>query len=279
MRSGVVLSASVVALVVLSTASGSRTTIPGKALYPNAVAFADRMHGALAMGEPGSRRGTIELTSDGGLTWRVVLRTRRPVVKVAAAGRRQWYAKLQNGETLRSVDAGHHWARTSAHIWGADSTCGTYCGAGIRATPADPTWTLSTTQPGAGAQGKAVYRKLNGRWKRVACTNFDGSRFFCRRASYGGIGGYGYAIGIAGNTSGFGLIWEGRGVLYATRDGGRHWSIAKAGEVSDVDFANWASVIPRGGVGFVLFQNAGVRVRLVETTNAGRTWHVVHRWR
>ena len=270
MRSGVVLLASVVALCALSTASGSPTKLSGKKLYPNAVAFADRMHGALGTG------GGIELTSDGGRTWHVALKTRRPVCEVAIEGS-LWYAELNSGKTLRSSDSGNDWAPTPEHVWPHISCPSFVNWVGIRATPEDPTWSVRMTEPAAGFEGKEVYRKLNRRWKRVACTNMAKNQP-CDRPSYGGIGIYGYPQGIAGNVSGFGLIWEGRGTTWITRDGGRHWSTGVNGEVGDVDFASWATVLPRGGVGFVLLGNAGVRARLLETTDAGRHWRVVHRW-
>jgi len=44
----------------------------------------------------------------------------------------------------------------------------------------------------------------------------------------------------------------------------------------ELDFGGWASVLSRG-VGFVILEQAG-RTRLIETTDAGRTWRIVHRW-
>jgi hypothetical protein len=260
-----------VALLTLSAGAGSPATIARGVGYPNAVAFADATHGVL-----GTSDG-IALTSDGGRTWRLVRRTRPRVCEVAVVGH-LWYAQLSNGEALRSRDSGSTWAATTHSLWPRIACPSFVNWVGIRATPVDPTWSVRMTGPAAGFQGKWVSRKLNGRWKRVACTNMA-EKMPCGRPSYGGISLYGYPQGIAGNASGFGLIWEGRGVLWQTRNGGRHWTVARAGEVSDEDFASWASVLPRGGVGCVLLGNAGVRARLVVTTDAGRSWHVVHRWR
>jgi hypothetical protein len=45
----------------------------------------------------------------------------------------------------------------------------------------------------------------------------------------------------------------------------------------DVDFGDWDAVLRRG-IGFVLISQNDFQRRLLETTDAGRTWHVVHRW-
>jgi hypothetical protein len=104
----------------------------------------------------------------------------------------------------------------------------------------------------------------------------------------GGISSYGYAAGISGvpsprgsEISGFGIIWETRGTLYVTRDGGHHWHAIPKVARPEVDFGDWADadVYPQG-TAFVLLSYGGSRKRrLIETTDAGRTWHVVHRWR
>jgi photosystem II stability/assembly factor-like uncharacterized protein len=57
------------------------------------------------------------------------------------------------------------------------------------------------------------------RWRLLAAANFDD----LRPRSRGGIGLYGYPIGIAMTRDGFGVIWEARGTLWITRDGGSHW--------------------------------------------------------
>ena len=69
------------------------TAVPAD-LPPNSVAFRDVHHGALASGD--TRGGAISLTGDGGRTWRVVLRTKRPVASVGARRRDLW-APLAGG--------------------------------------------------------------------------------------------------------------------------------------------------------------------------------------
>jgi photosystem II stability/assembly factor-like uncharacterized protein len=98
------------------------------------------------------------------------------------------------------------------------------------------------------------------------------------RGGHGGIALYGYPVGMAMADDGFGLIWESRGTLYITRDGGSHWTGLPTVVRPEVDFGVSASAL-RHGAGFVLLANGGGEMRrLIETTDAGRTWRVVHRW-
>src|ERR1700749_1616909 len=105
MRSALVLLVSAVALVVLSTASGSRSRphVPRSALVPNAVAFrGDGRYGILGTGYQysGHAGGTISQTWDGGKTWHVVRRTGSPVI-YAAWFHDLFYVQLLNGRTLQ----------------------------------------------------------------------------------------------------------------------------------------------------------------------------------
>lgn len=178
------------------------------------------------------------------------------------------WARLDDGETLRSGDGGRRWQPAAAQGWPAASTCPIGYYVGINAGAA--TWSLCTTEPGAGNQGKAVYRDEATGWVRVASTAIQGR-------SRGGISSYGYPIGIAGaDRGGFGIIWESRGTLYVTRNGGRHWVGQPKVAEPELDFGQWACVLP-SGVGFVILERSG-HSRLLETTDTGRSWRVVDRW-
>lgn len=272
-----------IGLIFLSAAAGApaRTAdrLPRSALVPNAVAFLGRLHGVLGTGwencgfNAGCRpEGAISITSDGGKTWRLVRRTPRPVVALTRVDG-AYVARYDDGETLRSRTglAWHPVSLSTAGINTEFSVCPQGMTVGTNAGAID--WALCTTQPGAGSQGKSVYRDTTAGWRRVAFTPFSA------RKGYGGISIYGYPIGIAGNDGGFGLVWESRGTLYATRDGGRHWHGLPRVVRPEIDFGSWAFVFPHGGVGFaVVAYGSSQRRRLIETTDAGRTWRVVHRW-
>src|SRR5713226_6856196 len=66
-------------------------------------------------------------------------------------------------------------------------------------------WLLCLCEPGAGSLRKATYRTRDGgsTWQRA-----------------GSVGLSGYARGVSFAAYGAGLLWEGRGTLYLTLDGG-----------------------------------------------------------
>jgi len=270
-----------VAAVALAESS-SVPSLPASALVPNAVAFLSRTHGVLGTGDEGCALGgsrcrpggTISLSSDRGKTWQIVRRTPRAVVSVMQTGDgRVVYAQYDDGETLRSADGGHTWHVAIAFDRSGNSVCPQGMTTGINTQPGAQDWALCTSQAGAGNQGKQVFRLRSRGWARVACTTIDGGG-----CHYGGISSYGYPQGIAAASRGdFAIIWETRGTLYVTRNGGRHW-IALPKVAPPDAFGWWASVLPHG-LGFVILDDGGIQKRrLIETTDAGRTWHVVHHW-
>ena len=219
--------------------------------------------------------GTVSATSDGGRSWRVLVRTRRPVVAVRFFGAAD-FAMLDDGETLESGDGGRSWAPYGPGIWGVP---GVPCDPFTTVSPnqvvvvGGTLWALCVGEAGTGNQGKSVWRYSfqSHRWKRLAWTPIGG-------ISHGGISSYGYPQGITMATGGFGLIWEARGTLYVTRDGGSNWVGLPKVAQPEVDFGRSAVALP-GRVGFVLLaRDADQAERLLETHDAGLTWEVVHRW-
>lgn len=209
---------------------------------PIAIAFRDASHGALATTRD------VELTDDGGRTWRVVIRTRdatsvgfdehgRLVVRRAAAPT----PPPCHGMLFRGFASGR--------------------------------WALCIGEGGAGAMGKAVYRHAASGWRLLAATPFPPPG-----RARGGLSIMGYPEGIAMAPDGFGVIWESRGTLYVTHDGGAVWEALPHVAVPEVDFGISGAALP-GGRAWVLLARGFVHRRLLETTDAGRTWHVVHRWR
>jgi hypothetical protein len=249
---------------------------PRVALVPNAIAFRDPSHGVLGTGWNGCTngqfgcrpQGTVSLTTDGGKTWKVVLRTPRPVAWVGW-NERTLSARFDDGENVQSTNGGRTWVPTV--VTQPISTCPL----GMAPQPSNPpysNWSLCDTQGGAGNMGKSVYEYTANGWKRVAYTPFAGH-------GYGGISTYGYPEGIAMAADGFGLIWEWRGTLYVTRDSGSHWVGLPKVARPEIDFGMSGYAL-RHGIGFVILAGGGTEQRrLLETTDAGRTWRVVHIWR
>lgn len=261
MRTSVAALVAVAGLVVQSTASGSPSS---PRLVPSAVTFADRLHGELALASPhcvGCRsRGAIAVTSDGGKSWRVVRHTDHRVVAIAFF-HDTYYAELDGGRLISGRPGSGDFRGYCPKGWSTGYS------ADIVDTNIDTPWSVCVGEPGAGNQAKAVYRGK----RRVAYTPTALHR------GYGGISEYGYPAGIAGAHGGFGIIWETRGTLYVTRDGGHQWHPLPKVARPELDFGSWAYVL-NTHVGFALLLRDGDS-RLIETTNAGRTWRAVHRWR
>ncbi|HZS30585.1 MAG TPA: hypothetical protein VFA37_04955 [Gaiellaceae bacterium] len=241
-----------------TAAAGTSRAVASSRLVPVAVAFSDRLHGELGLATPHcdgcAPRGAIAVTSDGGRTWRIVRHTARRVVALAFYQDGSFRVGFE-GAALRSFEG----------------YCPTGWTAGFSADAVDTNiitpWSICVGQPGAGNQAKAVYRGT----QRVAYTPPTS------HGGYGGIGSYGYPVGIAGTHGGFGIVWETRGTLYVSRNGGRQWLALPKVAQPELDFGQWADVV-QGNLGFVLLERNG-HSRLIETTDAGHTWRVVHRWR
>ena len=272
-------------LIALSAVAGApaRTAahLPPSALMPNTFAFSDRLHGVLGTGWQGCENhafhcrpaGTISVTSNGGKTWNVVVRTTRPVME-ARFFHDAYSVRLDDGQVLWSDSAARKWHRVSGSL-SFKGYCPKRWAAGISAETVDTNiqrpWSVCSGVPGAGNVAKAVYRGT----KRVAFTPFSA------HGGSGGISVYGYPVGIAGNGGSFGIIWESRGTLYISRDGGHRWHALPNVAKPELDFGDWADTSYPEGTGDVLLQRAagdGESWRLIETTDAGRTWRVVHRW-
>ena len=293
-------------------------TLPPTSPVPTAVAFWDARHGLLGARDctfaARCRGGTIELTTNGGRSFRIVERTRRPVIALQTAGPNAAIARMDDGGALRTLDSGRSWH--SFRLRFAASFATPLIGLGVRsymverhlalavfatgdggatwrrrASPcmqaiADSAlvdlvtprlgWIVCLGQPGAGNEQKAVFRTGDGgrSWRPGAA-----AIIYPHRLVHGGLSGYGYPQGIALAQDGFGVLWESRGTLYVTRDGGTHWTAEPHVARPEIDFGRGAAAFP-GGHGLVLLGRGGGQLtRLLATHDYGRSWRIVHRWR
>lgn len=211
---------------------------------PTAIAFRNASDGVLAYGR------TIQLTRDGGRTWHVTFRAPREVVDVSYVDGRP-HAIFDDGENV----TGPRWQPTEplGHVF---APCQTFDNAAVFSDD----WVLCIGQSSAGEGFKTAYHLVGNRWRRC-----------------GSLTRLGYAYGMAMAHDGFGLVWEGRGTLYVTRDGCARWTPLPRVSVPEVDFGVSGAAV-RGGRGWVILARGFIHRRLLETTDYGRTWRVVHRW-
>jgi photosystem II stability/assembly factor-like uncharacterized protein len=263
---------------------------------------------------PGSShcgRGAVARTTDGGRTYRVILRTRHPITDVERMGPHGAVITPLFSDALRTVDGGRTWRPFTFEPWfwatpriafridryyARDTPLlalrVTHDGGRTWRRLADPCnqtvadnayadlvtpklwWMVCVGRPAGGTMDKAVFRTRDGgkTWQPGAA---DLSSL--RRGAHGGIGSFGYPVGVAFAPNGFGLLIEGSGKVYVTRDGGSNFHVAPGVERPDIDYARSAAVFSNG-VAYVLL-TAGFPARLVATHDFGRTWHVVRRWR
>jgi photosystem II stability/assembly factor-like uncharacterized protein len=256
-----------------------------------AIAFWDMRRGLFARG------GTVSLTTNGGRTFRVVLRTRR-VTGMQTFGSGGAILDLDNGRAFRSLDGGRSWARFR-HRFDADfataevgmghrtgrfgfvnglvftqdsgktweprrSPCPRFASFSAAVELVTPRlgWIVCAGQPGVGQQLKATY------WTS------DAGRTWRRLPN--ALSGYGYVYGASFARDGFGLLWEGRGTLYVTRDGGRRWTAKPDVAEPEIDFGAGAAAFPGGAGLFLVLRNP--RLKLLATHNFGHSWQLVHRW-
>lgn len=127
---------------------------------------------------------------------------------------------------------------------------------------------LLASEPGAGQQQKAVMMTANGgtTWRILAGVNGKG------------LGWAGYANGIQFVTNKVGWLWENRGGLLETTDGGVTWQSnavthPESFEAEDVSF-------PTVSRGFAIFHDElNQRMVFESTANGGATWKVLGDWK
>jgi photosystem II stability/assembly factor-like uncharacterized protein len=292
---------------------------PISPVVPNAIAFWDARRGLLGTGTcPGAIHdvctdGTVQLTSNGGRSFHLVLRTRRPVIALSTAGPRSAIARTDGGGSFRTLDGGRSWKpfppsygasfatpriglgfrryMTHDHLaldllatndggrtWRRrPSPCmrALAFGAVIDLVTPSLGWMVCLGQPGAGNQEKAVFRTTDGgrRWRPGAA-----AVYYPRRNVHGGLESYGYPQGVAFAADGFGILWESRGTLYITRAGGTNWLAEPRVARPEIDFGRGAAAFSDGR-GLVLLGRGGhLPARLLLTDDAGRSLRLIRRW-
>lgn len=138
-------------------------------------------------------------------------------------------------------------------------------------------WLLCVSEPGVGAQGKAIFTSTDGGRSWRVLVNVS----LLTRHPARGISPIGYPLGLSLSKSGFGLLWEDRGPLYVTHDGGHRWQ-ATGVLIPDVNNGLSGAVRSRTQAYLLRFGRHTRRERfqeigLLHTLDAGRDWSVVYR--
>lgn len=221
-------------------------------------------------GTKGCQNEQLSITQDRGRHWRLVADHPPQALDFATARLGMGVAggnPYANGPTgiVVTRDGGRSWHHVHSPCRGWTG------GASVTFPRPARAWALCTGEGGVGSEEKAVYESRDqGRtWRARAETIVFGHRRF-----HGGISFYGYPLGISLASDGSGLLWEGRGTLYSTQDGGRHWHQHLRVSTPEADFgiAGWSLL---GGDAFVLLQRMPT-IKLV--AHIDRRWSVRRRW-
>jgi len=254
----------------------------------------------------------VELTTDGGKTYHIVLRTPSPVVELQAIGRNGALARGVHHVTYRTLDRGRHWTK-GVHILARASFATRRIGLGfrpvfspdfariLRTRDAGRTWRRVYTptrcesefpildlvtpqlgwmvcrEPGGAGpfESKEIFRTRDGgrTWRMLVSVRADGPSRRYNRIPVALPAGVSFARG------GFGVMW-GNGGLGVTRDGGETWKAHPRFALYNVDFPLGGSAFGNG-TAYVLFRHdvEPITERLIETRDFGRSWHIARRWR
>jgi photosystem II stability/assembly factor-like uncharacterized protein len=260
--------------------------------------------------------GSIQTTRDGGRSWRTTWRGNVVRNVVAVPGTRIAWATVEPKHTcgtrllspcatqlLVSRDGGQHWAPRrsvvevpsipsrlvayafrSGNTWRLKRTvnggrtwstlkgpCPLADGVATSFASKHRGWVVCTAQAAMGSQPKSIYETVDAArsWKLVANGSWKRSR--------GGLSVFGYPAGISFTSKGRGLLWEARGGLYLTEDGGRHWK-GTAGTAPErrEGISGWFASKRQA---FLLLQDDPARrYELLRSDDGGRSWHVIRSW-
>jgi photosystem II stability/assembly factor-like uncharacterized protein len=287
------------AAVALLLAGGAATQRAPR-VEPQGLAFWDLRHGLVTGYELQSKRSVVLLTSDGGRTWRTVRRGIGPYALAAVRGGSDGWIAMP-GALLHTRDRGRTWSTFSrarivepsfatplrgwafarGRLVGTDDGGVVWralrqpCARSVDPTPklslATPThgWILCLSQPGTGQQPKALYESRDGgrSWRLRASSLFG-------RPRRGNLPTSGYGDGISFLDDGHGWLPETRGAFYETRSGGSYWRPLPISKPEVVEAHAAELLSDHEGVALVFYDR-----RLAVTTDGGRTWRYVTRFR
>lgn len=301
-----------VAAFAVAAAAASTYALAGEGRVveaPSAFGLWSPEHGLVGRTAYHPLRGSIWIY-DSGHRLRLALRVKESVDSIQTIGRSTAIAEVNNGHRsryLRTTDGGRHWqplrlryptsfatariglgfrvymagnrgkmalleTRDAGRTWQRrPNPCqsgGLAFSALVDLVTPRLGWLMCLGQGGAGNEEKALFRTTDGgaHWQALARVPMTGH-------PRGGIASYGYPAGMSFTRGGFGILWESRGTLYVTRDGGAHWRAEPRVQRPEIDFGKGGAAFPNGRALLLLWDGAQPPARLVETRDYGRVWH------
>lgn len=236
----------------------------------------------LGAGTPGSK-GTLLVSTDGGGHFTHL--ADKSLASLDFVSRTDGWAVtssgMWDGKLLYTHDGGRTWSMQTlpAPASSAGSALpGAGGGSATSVSFADAThgMLLETGEPGAGQQPKGLLGTSDGgkTWHSIVNASM-GSNGGSQRLS---SAGYAEGIDVVPGQSAEAYIWESRGPLLMTSDGGQTWRPSNLTQ-PDVVEANWVSMLnAKDGYALVhdMFKNPGFV--LERTTDGMKSWTAVHRW-
>lgn len=300
----------------LSTSTSSQPTIPSSYFMPEGIVFANSEIGYVWGGfvSGNSRTGCVYRTTDGGHTWKEIF-DQGTGVSVAVFGHHIWidatnnqssglYVSKDEGQTftklnsldlgvsdfmsqnvgwamsvtastppnikiMKTIDGGKHWSQVHA------PTVELGGGASLSFANSQEGFLVETSQPGAGNQGKALLRTSNGgqTWNVISNVKI-GER---SKDSQLGSGGYVSGIDVVPSHPSSAYIWESRGPLLYTSDGGRSWKVSPMTKPDEIESRGVSMQTPNDG--FIILQDMQHADYILEhTNNGGSSGETVYKW-
>jgi photosystem II stability/assembly factor-like uncharacterized protein len=299
-------------LVVLATAGAAS----GAQRPPHAaVAFWNLQRGLIGTGSArcvgACGRGTVQLTTDGGKTWKPVLKTEAAIVQLDTAGSGTAWAVSQHCPALdctsrlwRTSNGGRSWSVVARGL-SSVSFATPRVGLGLLASTTEPKllrsvnggagWTPIASPCGVVAPTPASVSLLSPSHGFVVCygqpsggaetkvvyetTNGGSSWKRKARAAPGSstvtsLPAAGYIAAADFAADGFGAICQVGGLFVVSRDAGHTWSATRLVRPR-LDTCAAVATIP--GATYAIVQTR-FRDRLAVSTNGGRKWRVVKRF-
>jgi|GEM_PF-6993010 len=175
------------------------------------------------------------------------------------------FPAVSTGSVLRfTVDGGRTWADSPIDPCPSKA----YWPVGVSFTDLKHGWVGCEGQASAGLGGKAVVRTTDGGRTWTLLANANGF-YDPTIPAVGAISESDYLSGIAIRASGAGLIWEGRGGIQWTSDGGRTWSASQL----EVDTNN-AGVLISDRAWLLVVTTSGQQA-VERTTDSGGSWQSI----